>query len=52
MVSKAAEQGDALAQTNLGAMYAEGELTAEAQGLFIAFDSEKFAALLEARDGS
>ena len=25
MVSKAAEQGDALAQTNLGAMYAEGE---------------------------
>ena len=35
-----------------GAMYAEGELTAEAQGLFIAFDSAKFAALLEARDGS
>ena len=34
-----------------GAMYANGELTAEADGLFIAFDRGKFAALLAARDG-
>ncbi len=34
-----------------GALYANGELTAEADGLFIAFDREKFAALLAARDG-
>jgi len=34
-----------------GAMYADGELTAESEGLFIAFDREKFAALLAARDG-
>jgi acyl-coenzyme A thioesterase PaaI-like protein len=33
-----------------GAMYAEGTLTAEAEGLFIAFDREKFAALLQARN--
>ncbi|MFN7148726.1 MAG: PaaI family thioesterase [Microthrixaceae bacterium] len=33
-----------------GAMYADGELTAEASGLFIAFDAGKFAALLAARD--
>ena len=32
------------------AMYADGELTAEAYGLFIAFDREKFAALLAARN--
>jgi acyl-coenzyme A thioesterase PaaI-like protein len=32
------------------AMYADGELTAEASGLFIAFDRGKFAALLAARD--
>jgi acyl-coenzyme A thioesterase PaaI-like protein len=32
------------------AMYADGELTAEANGLFIAFDRGKFAALLAARD--
>lgn len=34
-----------------GAMYAGGELTAEADGLFIAFDRGKFAELLAARDG-
>ncbi len=33
-----------------GALYANGELTAEAAGLFIAFDREKFAALLAQRD--
>jgi acyl-coenzyme A thioesterase PaaI-like protein len=33
-----------------GAMYADGELTAEADGLFIAFDRGKFAALLAARN--
>jgi acyl-coenzyme A thioesterase PaaI-like protein len=33
-----------------GAMYAAGELTAEAQGLFIAFDRERFQALLTARN--
>jgi acyl-coenzyme A thioesterase PaaI-like protein len=32
------------------AMYADGQLTAEADGLFIAFDREKFAALLAARN--
>lgn len=35
-----------------GAMYADGELTAEAEGLFIAFDRAKFAALLAARNES
>lgn len=34
----------------LGAMYADGVLTAEAQGLFIAFDSELFRSLLESRN--
>jgi len=33
-------------------LHAQGELTAEASGLFIAFDREKFAALLAARDES
>lgn len=33
-----------------GALRAEGELTAEADGLFIAFDREKFAALLALRN--
>ena len=31
-------------------LHAEGELTAEASGLFIAFDREKFTALLESRN--
>ncbi|MEI7887237.1 MAG: PaaI family thioesterase [Actinomycetes bacterium] len=31
-------------------LHAEGELTAEAGGLFIAFDTEKFKALLESRN--
>lgn len=35
-----------------GSMHAEGILTAEAQGLFIAFDREKFQALLAARNES
>jgi acyl-coenzyme A thioesterase PaaI-like protein len=33
-----------------GALYSGDELTAEAEGLFIAFDREKFAALLAARN--
>ena len=33
-----------------GRLSAGDELTAEADGLFIAFDREKFRALLEARD--
>lgn len=33
-----------------GALYSGDELTAEADGLFIAFDREKFAALLAARN--
>ena len=35
-----------------GALYSGDELTAEADGLFIAFDSAKFAALLAARNDS
>ena len=34
------------------AIYANGELTAEADGLFIAFDREKFQALLAMRNGA
>lgn len=33
-----------------GAMFADGELTAEAEALFIAFDREKFRALLDRRN--
>lgn len=33
-----------------GTIHAEGRLTAEAEGLFIAFDTEKFQALLAARN--